>query len=106
MLLQVLWSFKCFAAKVAFVRLEWNVHANVRSDVIALDGGGTAVSPLAGEVQVVGALSTDMPLANMILNCLLEAVPVIDEKEMTRSVDDLRGRKLCPKFKQQAISQT
>jgi len=77
MLLQVLRSFKGFAAKVTFVRFEWNVHANVRSDVIAFDGGGTAVPPLAGEVQIVGALSTDMSLANMVLNCSLEAVPVI-----------------------------
>src|SRR2546430_1836097 len=81
MFLQVLRSFKGLAAKVTFVRLEWNMHANVRSDMIALDGGGTAVPPLAGEVQIVGALSTDMPLANMVLNFALEAVLVIiDEK--------------------------
>jgi len=89
MLLQVLRSFKGLAAKVTFVRLEWNMHANVRSDVIALDGGGTAVAPLAGEVQIVGALSPDMALANMVLNCSLEAVLVImDEKQMTSGVDD------------------
>jgi len=69
MFLQVLRSLEGFAAKVTFVRLERNVHANVRSDVIALDCGGTAVSPLAGEVQIVGALSADVSLANMFLNC-------------------------------------
>lgn len=76
MLLQVLWSLKGFAAKVTFVRLQRNVHANVRSDVIALDGCGSAVPPLASEVQVVGALPTNVPLANMILNCSSEAVSV------------------------------
>jgi hypothetical protein len=73
MFLQVLRSFKGFAAKVTFVRLEWNVHSNVRSDVIALDGGGTTISPLASEIQVVGTLSTNMSLANMVLNMIIRS---------------------------------
>jgi len=91
MLLQVLRSFEGFAAKVAFVRLEWNMHANVRSDVITLDGGGTAVPPLAGEVQIVGALSTDMTLANMVLNCSLEVVLVICFDDRWNRNDVRRG---------------
>jgi hypothetical protein len=39
----------------------------VRGDVVTLDGGGAAVAPLAGQVQVVCALATDMALADVVL---------------------------------------
>ena len=35
--------------------------------MVALDGGGVAVTPLASEVQVVRALATHMALADMVL---------------------------------------
>ena len=68
MFLQVLRSLEGFATKVAFVRLERNVYADVGGDVIALDGRRTAVAPLASEIQVVGALSTNVSFANMVLS--------------------------------------
>lgn len=46
-LLQVLRTLEGLAAEIALVRLERDVHTNVRSDVVALDGGGTAGAPLA-----------------------------------------------------------
>ena len=67
MLLQVLGTLEGFAAEIALVRLQWDMHADVRGDVITLDSGGTAVAPLAGEVQVVGALAANMTLADVIL---------------------------------------
>ena len=66
-LLEILRSLESFAAEVAFVRLQRNVDADVRSDVIALDSGGAAVAPLASEIQIVCALATDMALADVIL---------------------------------------
>ena len=66
-LLQVLRTLEGFAAKVAFVRLQRDMHANVRSNVIALHSGGPAVAPLAGEVEIVGALATNVSLAHMVL---------------------------------------
>ena len=68
MFLQVLRSFECFAAELAFVRLEGNVNANVRGDVVSLDGGGSTLTPGAGQVEVVGRLSTDMSLADVLLS--------------------------------------
>jgi hypothetical protein len=67
MLLEILGALERFAAEVTFVWLQRNVHSNVRGDVITFDGGGTAVTPLAGQIQVVGALAADMALADVIL---------------------------------------
>ena len=67
MLLQILRTLERLAAEVALMRLERHVDANVRCDVIALHGGGSAGAPLAGKVEVVGALATDMALADVVL---------------------------------------
>jgi len=44
------------------------MDANVRRDVVTLDSGGAARIPLAGEIQVVGALATNMLLADVFLS--------------------------------------
>lgn len=36
--------------------------------MVAFDGGGVAVGPRAGEVEIVSALAPDMTLANMFLS--------------------------------------
>jgi hypothetical protein len=64
-------SLECLAAKFAFVRLERDVHTNMGGDVVTLDGGGTALAPGAGEVQVVGRLAADMSLADVVLQRLV-----------------------------------
>ncbi len=66
-LLEILRTLERLTAEIALVRLQGNVHANVRCDVVALDRGGAAVAPLAGQIQVVGALTTNMALTNVIL---------------------------------------
>ena len=66
-LLQILWTLEALAAEGTLVWLERNVDTNMRSDVIALDGGGTAVRPSAGEVQVVGRLAANMALADVLI---------------------------------------
>ena len=66
-LLQILRALESFAAEVALMRLQWHVNTDVRSNVITLDRGGAAVAPLAGQVQVVGALAANMTFTNVIL---------------------------------------
>jgi hypothetical protein len=66
-LLEILGSLERLTTEVAFMRLQGNVHANVRSDVVALDRGGAAVTPLAGQIQVIGALTTNMAFTDVIL---------------------------------------
>jgi L-rhamnose isomerase len=66
-LLEILRTLEGFAAEIALVRLQRNVHANVRGDVIALDSGSATVTPLAGQIQVVGTLATNMALTDVVL---------------------------------------
>jgi len=66
-LLEILRTLEGLAAEVAFVGLERHVDSDVGGDVITLDGGGPALVPLAGEVQVVGALAADVLLADVIV---------------------------------------
>ena len=68
MFLQILRAFEGLATEVASVWLERNVDADVGGDVITLYHGNVAVGPPAFEVEVVGALATNMNFANMILH--------------------------------------
>ena len=67
MLLQVLGPLERLAAEFASMGLKRDMDTDVRGDVIALDNGNVAVGPTAGQVEVVGTLATDMPLADMFL---------------------------------------
>lgn len=49
-LLQILWALEGLAAEVTLVGLQGHVNTDVRSNVIALDSGSTAIAPLAGQV--------------------------------------------------------
>ena len=84
MLLKILWTLECFATEVALVRLQGYVNADVRGDVVTLDGGGATCAPLTGQVEVVGALATDVAFAYVVLNVLLASDACCDE-EGTRS---------------------
>jgi hypothetical protein len=66
-LFQILGTLESLAAEVALVRLQGDVDTDVRGDVVTLDGGGAAVAPLTGQVQVVCALATNMALADVVL---------------------------------------
>ena len=74
MLLEILRAFECLSTEVALMRLEWDMDADVRGDVVAFDGRGAASTPLAGEVEVVGALAADMALADVVLAVRLSCV--------------------------------
>lgn len=66
-LLQVLGTLERLAAELTLVRLQGHMDPDVRGDVITLDGGGPARVPLASQVQVVGALATNMALTDVLL---------------------------------------
>jgi hypothetical protein len=70
--LQILWTLELFAAQCAFVGFERDVHANVRGNVVTLDRLGIATVPCTDEVEVIGALTANMVLANMFLSLVLE----------------------------------
>ena len=70
MLLEVLRPLEGLAAEVAFVRLQWDVYANVRRDVVALDSGRAACAPLTCKVEIVSALPANMTLAHMVIEAL------------------------------------
>jgi hypothetical protein len=66
-LLQILRTLESLATEVALVRLERYMDSNVRGDVITLDGGSVASTPLARQVQVVSAFASNMALADVFL---------------------------------------
>lgn len=66
-LLEILWPLERLAAEIALVRLQGHMHADVRRDVVTLDGGRAALVPLTSQVEVVGALATNMTLADVVL---------------------------------------
>jgi hypothetical protein len=68
MLLEILGTFECFATELALVGLEWNVDTDVGGDVVAFDCGRPALTPSAGQIEVVCRLTTNMALADVFLN--------------------------------------
>ena len=68
MLLQVLGALECLAAETTLVWLEGDVDSNMGGDVVALDRAGVASLPATDEVQVVGALSSNVPLTEVVLS--------------------------------------
>lgn len=71
MFLQILWSLEGFATEFTLVRLERDVDSNMRCDVVALDGGSSALTPCACQVEVVGRLSADVSFAYMLLSSMV-----------------------------------
>lgn len=67
MLLQILRALESLATEITLVRLEWHVDSDVGGDVITLDCCGVAGTPLAGQVEVISALASNMALADMLL---------------------------------------
>jgi hypothetical protein len=68
MLLEILRALEGLATEVTLVRLQRHVYTDVRGDVVALDSGGATVAPLARQVEIVGALTANMALTNVILH--------------------------------------
>ena len=71
MLLQILRPLEGLPTEIALMRFQRDMHANVRSDVVAFDCCGATVAPMTYQVEVVRALPTNVPLANVFLNIIL-----------------------------------
>lgn len=82
MLLQILRSLESLPTEVTFVWLQWNVHSDVRGDVVTFYSGGAALIPATREVEVVGAFATNMLLTNMFLDEGLVIVLVLRLRSM------------------------
>ena len=67
MLLEVLWTLEALATKVALVRLQGDMDANVRGDVVAFDGRGMTIPPRTHQVEVVRTLAAHMTIADVFL---------------------------------------
>lgn len=66
-LLQILWPFERLSTKLTSMRFQGHMDTDVGCDVIPLDNLDLTIAPSADEVEVVGALATDMGFANVIL---------------------------------------
>lgn len=73
-LLEILRTLEGLSAEVALVWLQGDVDTNVRGDVVALHSCGAARVPLASQVEVVGALPSNVPLTDVVLVCGLANV--------------------------------
>lgn len=67
MLLEILRSLESLATEITLVRLQRYMHPDVGGDMVALDGGGVTGPPVASQVQVVGALATNMAFTDVFL---------------------------------------
>ena len=66
-LLQILGPLEGLAAKLAAMGFQGNMDSDMRRDMITLDDRYGAVAPGAGQIQVIGALATDVGIAYMVL---------------------------------------
>ena len=88
-LLEILRALEGLAAEVALVRLQRHVNTDVRGNVVTLDGCGAAVTPLARQIQVVGALAANVTLTNVVLLmvstlCEMDAAGISEEQAYIR----------------------
>lgn len=89
-LLQILGTLERLAAELALVRLQRHMDTDMGSDVVPLDSGSAARVPLACQVQVVGALATNMALTDVLVErlrsseLLVAGIPAADEVVVRR----------------------
>lgn len=74
---QILRALERLAAEFTLVGLQWDVDSDVRRDVVSLDGRGSALTPCAGQVQIVSRFATDVSLADVLLSIMLARRPPV-----------------------------
>jgi hypothetical protein len=67
MFLEILRALEGLATKFTLVRFQGDMDSDVRGDMVAFDGGGTATTPLTRQVEIVGTLAADVSFADMFL---------------------------------------
>lgn len=70
MLLQILWSLETLGTKVTVKRLQGNVDAEMRRDVVALDRCHTTLLPQASQRQIVGGLAAHVVVTEVLIQDL------------------------------------
>lgn len=65
--LEVLGTLERLLANLACVRFEWCMDSQVTGNVITFCAGGAAILPFAGQAKVVGALPTNVIVAEMVV---------------------------------------
>ena len=66
---EVLRTLKGLATEITFVRFQGYMDSDMGGDVVTLDSRCTTTAPLTGQVEVVGALTANMTLADVFLSC-------------------------------------
>lgn len=72
MFLFILWPFESLPTKLAPMRLQRDVNADMRRDVIPLDDFNLTVTPSTDQIQVIGAFAANVDFADMVLNIEFE----------------------------------
>lgn len=67
-LLKILGPLEGFTAELASMRLQGDMNANVRGDMVAFHDSDSAAIPITGKVEVVGTLAPNVALADVILS--------------------------------------
>ncbi len=67
MLFEILRPLEGLSAEIASMRLQGHMDTNVRGDVVAFHNINAATTPCTGEVEIVGALATNVSFADMVL---------------------------------------
>ena len=67
-LLQILRPLEGLAAKIAPMRLQRYMNADVRRDVVAFHNCDATGTPGTSEVKIIGTFTTDVALANVFLS--------------------------------------
>ena len=67
MFLQILRTLEGLSTEVTLVGFQGHMYSDMRSDMIALDGGSSATAPLAGQVEVICALATYVTFTDVFL---------------------------------------
>jgi hypothetical protein len=61
-------TLESLSTEVALVGLKRDVYANVGSNMVSLDGGSSAGSPRTSKAKVIGALASNVDVAEMVLS--------------------------------------
>ena len=82
MLLQILRSLEGLAAEIAMMRLQWDMNANVRGYVVTLDNSDMTIAPSTSQIKIVGALTPNVVLTNMVLEAKVSGGSSINLSDM------------------------
>lgn len=69
-LFEILWALERFLAYLADMRLQRSMDSKMTCNVITFGTGSSTILPFASETKIICALSTDVVIAEMIVEDL------------------------------------